>query len=266
MTHPMTRPRRRRLGALAACALALALPARALVVDGDPEAALREPPGPNPVAWVGKLGGLSGVYLGAGWVLTAAHVGASAVAIAGASFAPVEGSWRPLRGDAALPPDLGLFRIDPAPPLAPMEIARRAPHVGEALLLVACGHGRGAPLEWGGRTGFRWEPVNVRRWGQNRVAATGLVIPDASHSTRSFATLFSPGEPAEAQGALGDSGGGAFVLRRGGWKLAGIVFSVGMHPGQPAQTALAGNATHVADLAAYREEIETITGLRSEAD
>jgi len=262
------RPTRARPAArLAACvALALALPARALVVDGDPAAALREPAPGSPVAWVARLGGTGGVYLGAGWVVTASHVGAQAISIDGTSYPPVAGSWKPLRGEGATGPDLGVFRVDPAPRLAPLEIARRAPALGEPLLLVAWGAGRGERLEWDGRVGFRWDPVYARRWGRNRVAATGLVVPDGQHSTRAFATLFSPGEPEEAQAAHGDSGGGAFVLRRGSWRLVGILFSVVSLPGQPPGTAVGGNATNLADLSVYREEIEGITGLTGQGE
>ena len=249
----------------AAALLALGLPARALVVDGDPEAALREPAPGSPVASVAKLGGTSGVYLGRGWVITAGHVGAGEIALGSASYPPVPGSWRPLRGDGPAPPDLGVFRVDPAPGLPPLEIPRKGPGVGEALLLVACGQGRGERIEWEGRAGFRWEPVNARRWGRNRVAATGLEIPGSGVSTAAFATLFSPGEPEEAQAALGDSGGGAFVLRAGSWQLAGVLFAVENHPGQPPHTSLEGNASFAADLSRYRDEIEALTGARGEA-
>jgi hypothetical protein len=249
----------------AAALLGLALPARALVVDGDPEAALREPAPGSPVASVAKRGGTTGVYLGGGWVITAGHVGAGEIALGGVSYPPVQGSWKPLRGQSPAPPDLGVFRVDPAPGLPPLEIARRGPGVGEALLLVACGLGRGERIEWQGRPGFRWEPVNVRRWGRNRVAATGLEIPGSGVSTAAFATLFTPGDPEEAQAALGDSGGGAFVLRGGSWQLAGILFAVENHPGQPPQTSLEGNASYAADLSRYRDEIEALTGRRDAA-
>jgi len=103
----------------------------------------------------------------------------------------------------------------------------------------------------------------VRRWGRNDVAATGLEIPGDHNTTHAFATLFTPGEPQEAQAAHGDSGGGGFVLRRGAWKLAGILFSITAHPGQPGSTSVAGNSSYLADLSRYREEIEKVTGLRA---
>jgi hypothetical protein len=257
--------RRGRAACAGAClAIALALPARALVVDGDEEAARREPATGGPVAAVGKIRGLSGVYLGQGWVITAGHVGAGDFGLEGASYPPVPESWRQLHSDGATPADVGLFRVEPAPKLPPLEIARRGPGLGEALLLVACGLGRGERFEWEGRVGFHWDPLAVRRWGRNRVATTGIEVPGAGASTHAFATLFSTGEPQEAQAAVGDSGGGAFVLRRGSWRLAGILFSIAGHPGQPPQTAVDGNATHLVDLSRYLEQIEAVTGLRGE--
>ena len=42
--------------------------------------------------------------------------------------------------------------------------------------------------------------------------------------------------------------------------LAGIMIAVKSFPGQPAQTSLVGNATHLADLSHYRAEILALTG------
>jgi hypothetical protein len=209
---------------------------------------------------VGKIGGTTGVYLGDGWMLTAGHVGAGDVWLDGATYAAVAGSWTQLRGpEGGSPPDLGVFRVSPHPPLPPLEIARRKPAVGDPLVLVGCGHGGGEHFEWEGRTGIRWAPPNVRRWGTNRVAAVGIDLPTPGASTRVFGTLFSAGQRQEAQAALGDSGGAGFVHRRRTWLLAGIMISVVTHPGQPPQTAVDGNATHFADLSHYRDAILVLT-------
>jgi len=246
---------------VATALLALAPGARALVVEADPAEAEGVPGAGLGVEHVGKIGGTTGVYLGEGWVLTAGHVGAGELWLDGAKYPAVAGSWAPLRGsEGASPPDLGVFRVSPPPALPPLRIAHRAPTLGEPLLLVACGHGRGERLEWDGRAGFRWAPPNVRRWGTNRVAAVGIDVPRPGMSTRVFATLFSAGARQEAQAALGDSGGAGFVRRRGSWLLAGIMVSVVAFPGQPPQTAVDGNATHLADLSHYRAEILAIVG------
>ncbi len=248
-----------RLGSLL---LALAAPASGLVVEADGDEVLRAPGPGTGFDHVGKIRETTGVYLGDGWVLTAGHVGAGELRLDGAGHPAVPDSWTPLRGPAGgSHPDLGVFRVAPSPPLPRLAIAGMAPRTGERLLLVGCGSGRGERFEWDGRVGFRWAGLHVRRWGTNRVAAVGLEVPGAGASTRVFATLFSAGEQWEAQAAIGDSGGAAFVSRRGAWKLAGIMVSVVSSPGQPPQTAVHGNETYLADLSVYRDEILALTGL-----
>jgi hypothetical protein len=263
------RPAARVLRALALL-LALAPEARALVVEAGPAEAERAPATGLGFEHVGKIGGTTGVYLGEGWVLTAGHVGAGEIWLEGVKYPAVAGSWAPLRGELhtssgperASAPDLGVFRVSPRPPLPALAITRRKPELGEPLLLVGCGFGRGERLEWDGRAGFRWGPSNVCRWGTNRVAAVGIDLPRAGTSTRVFATLFTAGSQQEAQAALGDSGGAAFLRRRGSWLLAGIMISVVTFPGQPPQTVVDGNATHLAELSHYRDAILALTGLR----
>ncbi len=236
--------------------------ARGLVVEADP-AEVQRAPGPGMgFEHVGKIGGTTGVYLGEGWVLTAGHVGAGELWLDGEKYPALAGSWAPLRGaEGAIPPDLGVFRVTPRPSLPRLAIVRRPAAVGEPVFLVGCGHGLGERFEWDGRAAFRWAPPNVRRWGTNRVAAAGIDLPRSGTSTRVFATLFSAGEPHEGQAALGDSGGAGFVRRRGAWMLAGIMISVVSFPEQPPQTAVAGNATHLADLSHYHDAILALTGL-----
>jgi hypothetical protein len=250
------------LVAVIATALALALPARALVVDGDPALEQRPPGAGTGFEHVGKIGGTTGVYLGDGWVITAAHAGAGEIWLDGAKYPPVPGSWAPLHGAGpGKAPDLGLFRVDPHPALPQLLISRRTPQIGEPLMLVGCGHGRGERIEWEGRSGFRWAAPNVRRWGLNRVASAAREEPTPGASTWLFSTLFSVGDRQEAHAALGDSGGAGFLKRRRTWMLAGIILSVSSLSGQPPQTAISGNATFLADLSRYREEILALTGL-----
>jgi MYXO-CTERM domain-containing protein len=64
--------------------------------------------------------------------------------------------------------------------------------------------------------------------------------------------------PDEAQGAPGDSGGGVFYHNGQNWELAGIMLAVGQLNGQPAETAVFGNQTFIADVATYRNEIVSI--------
>ena len=250
--------------ALAARIAALGVPgppARALVVQADPDAVTRPPAAGTGFENVGRIGGTTGVYLGDGWVLTAGHVGAGELQLGAGRYPAVPGSWVPVRGGGgASAPDLGLFRVDPKPPLPRLEIARREPKPGDPLLLVGCGVGRGEALEWDGRAGWRWSQPSVCRWGRNQIAAVELDTATGGASTRVFATLFSEGEPEEAQAAHGDSGGAGFAARQGGWVLAGIMIAVKSFPHQPAESSVVGDSTHLADLSHYRAEILSIVG------
>jgi hypothetical protein len=202
------------------------------------------------------------VYLGDGWVLTAGHVDVGELWLASGHYPPVAGSWVRLRGGGGpQPPDLGLFRVEPRPPLPRLEIARREPRPGDALLLVGCGAGRGEAVEWDGRPGWRWAQPAVCRWGRNQVAAAALELETGGAATRVFATLFSEEGPQEAQAAHGDSGGAGFAVQQAPGVLAGIMLAVKSFPGQPQGSSLVGNATHLADLSHYRAEILARMGL-----
>ena len=253
-----------RLGraALIAAALAAAPPAPALVVDADPDAVTLAPAGAVGFDHVGRIAGTTGVYLGDGWVLTAGHVGAGELTLGEKRYPAVARSWIPVpgKGDGGSP-DLGVFRIDPHPPLPRLELARRPPTPGDPLVLVGCGAGRGEAFEWDERRGWTWSGPSACRWGRNRIAAVGLDMPTGAAMTRVFATLFTDGDPEEAQAAHGDSGGAGFAARPGGrWVLAGIMIAVKGFPRQPPYTSVIGNATHLADLSYYRAEILSLTG------
>jgi hypothetical protein len=233
-----------------------AAPAVALVVVSDKGSAKapRDDPG-----WgnVGSVWALSGIYLGGGWMLTASHVSAGPAVLAGRRYEPVANSAVPLQNPDGSPVDLVLFRIQGAPRLPKLRIATATPEVGASVVMIACGRTRGAPTSWSGHDGFAWAAGAAPRWGVSEVFKTGI----HANGTDAFATQFRKegGEPNEAQAALGDSGGAAFVKLDGKWLLAGLLFGVAGFERQPADIALFGNLTLVADLSRYRAQIEKIT-------
>jgi hypothetical protein len=62
----------------------------------------------------------------------------------------------------------------------------------------------------------------------------------------------------EAQGATYDSGGGVFTGTASDVELAGIMITVANYNNQPAGTAVFGDATYIADLSAYRDQINQV--------
>src|SRR5208283_194918 len=252
-----------RAGALLALATlvsaTVAAPACALVVVSDRESETLTAPGDDP-GWanVGTIGGLTGTYLGNGWMLTAGHVGAGPVVLGGRRFSAVPDSTVQLRNQDGSLADLIVFRIQGAPHLPRLRVAAATPKVGTPVVLIGNGRDRGAPLLWSGHEGFDWGTPSAMRWGTNTVFKNAV----RGNSTDAFVTQFRKdgATPYEAQAAVGDSGGAVFVKVRGKWRLAGVLYGVVGFDKQPRETALYGNLTLSADLARYRAEIEKLKG------
>lgn len=243
--------------------LLLAPPAGALVVLGDDPAAVERSPSPSERSgwdYVAKLGPTSAVYLGDGWVITANHVRGDDILLGERTHRRLLGSRLRLgdpEGDD--PPDLALFQVKPPPDLAPLPIAGAPPAVGEEVVLIGCGKGRGERLRWKGVLGYQWLPHNVKRWGTGRVHSVGDSLRQGESLTHAFQIQFGRDvTDFEAQGALGDSGGAVFVRSDGRWTLAGLIISVSRFPKQPENTAIYGNLTQIADLSRYREQIRRL--------
>ena len=241
-------------------------PAQALVIAAEDQSATTRPPLSDP-GWgrVGQRGDTGAIYLGKGWVLTANHVGVGTLVLDGKSYSPVPGSMVQLENaDGGSKADLILFRIERAPDLPLLPLRRETPPPDFPVLLIGYGQGRGRPFRWPPRVqGFVWDGEGKKRWGTNRVYGKPHDVTRDSTTTRSFSTRFAPaGTPHEAQAALGDSGGAAFVRDRRGWRLVGVLFAVGEFEGQQPGMALYGNVTNIADLSYYREQILEIVAPR----
>jgi hypothetical protein len=106
--------------------------------------------------------------------------------------------------------------------------------------------------------GWSWGEGRAMRWGTNEVYDSGFEVATDGGRTIVFATEFSRyGTEFEAHAASGDSGGAVYS---GDHELAGVMLAVGPFF-RPADPALFGNFTYVADLARYREQILAIVGL-----
>jgi len=198
------------------------------------------------------------VYLGRGWVITAAHVGASKINLEGAMYAVDIKSRKRVRNPDGSAADLMLFRIDPVPDLPSVEISAESPPVGSSIVMVGSGLGRGEKTAGQGRVGFSWQAPSVKRWGTSMVYE---YLHDRSvGNTDVFATRFSIAKTAhEAHAAHGDSGGAAFAYLEDRWQLVGIILAVDNHNGQPDRSAVYGNRTMIADLARYSQFIQGVT-------
>jgi hypothetical protein len=274
----------RHLGALVVVA-ALASPARGVVIASGSDAPNLIVPGNDP-GWnnVGRVAGASGVYLGNRWVITANHVSQGALRLSdGRVFeASVGSSVRLSNSGTPTPfgsPDLRIFRLAEDPGLPALEVAETAPAPGQRVMMIGAGVDRKPELlgwqAFATDTGLEWSEVPLpaasflgyslltssqMRWGANFVATESSF---GSDQTFSFTTRFDrPGLPFEAQAALGDSGGGVFHETDDGWQLVGIMTSTQSLGSQPANTAVFGDQTIIADLSVYGEQIMTALSRR----
>ncbi|MCC6641355.1 MAG: trypsin-like peptidase domain-containing protein [Deltaproteobacteria bacterium] len=279
-TRPAALARRWRLVAAAHLALAPKVTSAVIVAAGAGDA---EPPVPDPgVARVAIVAGLSGVYLGKGWVLTAGHVLTAArnqkkteALIADRAYHLDPGSSIRLESSDGKA-DLALVRIEGDPGLPPLAITTRTPPIGARLVLAGngplqesrrgCWDAVGKPvaeMRPGVRCGFAWRKTpegktNGVQWGTNQVAGSPSIFPGPEKTrTRVFPTSFRDGlpTPREAQAGVGDSGGPVFVETGAGYELAGILLGVSA---RSSGAALFGDRTYAADLSAYREQIEDV--------
>jgi hypothetical protein len=241
----------------------------------------------NDPGWanIGVLGGGTGIYLGDGWVLTAAYVGAGAITLQGIAYNPLPGSTVQLTnstpGKTALT-DLIVFQLSSAPAgLGSLTLASSAPTLNAPVVMIGAGRDRGAFTEWsinqsttpwtwtevssgGSAAGYETLESRAMRWGTNTISASDVWYAEtpSGPDVKSFATQFTAsGSPDdEAQASLGDSGGAVFAHNGSSWELHGVMFDVLGYSGQPAPetTAIFGNETLSADLSYYAPQIMSI--------
>ncbi|MBU6275387.1 MAG: trypsin-like peptidase domain-containing protein [Planctomycetes bacterium] len=234
---------------------------------------------------VGARGIGTGVYVGGGWVLTAAHVWSGPITLSGSTYFAVPGSEVRLT-NAGLPgmsadTDLMMYRLTVVPSgIAAPRIAAATPAVGAAVTMIGAGRDRQPGLtEWSVNTAaspWTWTEVasggdaagykanmaaRSMRWGTNTLSGTGAWISYGYGDVKTVVTTFDllPGS-SEAQASYGDSGGGVFTKNGADWELAGLMLTVDGYSGQPdaGANAVFGNVTFSADLALYRPQIMAI--------
>lgn len=234
------------------------------VVDAFSAANTNAPPDGTPWDHVGTVNGASGIYVGNGWVLTAAHVGSGNLLLNGTNYVFDGNSLRLTNSDGTAT-DMVMFHLSPPPMLPSLLLASNTPTAYSQVDMVGYGRIAGSTqTNIGSYEGFYWSPLGFKSWGNNKVYPGGVSIINAGFGDVSvFATDFtSPGTTGsgsptsdEAEAASGDSGGGVFQQSGSIWELAGMIDAIGTENTQAANTAVYGDLTYLVDIATYRQQI-----------
>jgi hypothetical protein len=213
---------------------------------------------------LGIRGGLSAVYLGNRWIVTAAHVGIGSVTFGGVPYDAIPGTTASFTTTPGQFADLIVFKLREDPGLPALAIASAPPPIGTAVVMIGNGRNRGAATTWNGIDGWLWGAGYAKRWGTNLVGSAPANETLGSNVSRAFWTEFTKSPPpqvttSEAQGAVGDSGGALFVENGSSWELGGVLFLIATFNGQPASSSFYGNLTYAVDLSFYRSAILAVT-------
>ena len=237
----------------------------------------------------------SGVYIGNGWMLSAYHVVHDSsgsgflfgnVILDGLFYSVDPASAIRLRNSDDSFADLALFRLTTTPiGVTGASVSGTVPANNTQVILAGNGYHRETtqtqwnvnnstnPPTWtettgtGDHQGYYWDYTQTIRWGSNNLNSTPVVVDDGAGTTTMVRTSFTAGVDGEAQGAAGDSGGGLFYKNGSNWQLLGITLTVDNFAGQPStvspsdiqhDSAVFGNNTYYADLAAYKPQIDAV--------
>lgn len=202
---------------------------------------------------VGQIDRSTGIYLGNGYVLTAAHVGPGPFRTSdGRTYLDEPGSELYFKNFDLTQADLCLYRVrfrttDPVAAYPSIPLTTMPPRKGTPVILL----GGGAGGEYSGRR-FPWSDDYRVRWGLNSIEKVYSVpMPTSRFASFGFGTKFER-TGGRCQAAPGDSGGAVFhfnpTAKR--WELAGVIVAVDSRFG----AAEFGNQTYIADPALFRRE------------
>jgi hypothetical protein len=202
-------------------------------------------------SYVGKVNDASGVYLGNGWAITAAHVGNGDLILGSNTYSLIRGTDHQLVNSDGSSADLVVFKLAQAPNLPALTILPTDPipfsasQPGDKAAMIGYGGGQG------------------ETWGYNTVTAVNSLAQVGTNTSNDLETALgtvTAGASSITNKAFfvgGDSGGGDFIFNTSTqtWMLAGL------------NEAIDGNNdSFMVQLDTYASQIDAITGLTAPSE
>jgi hypothetical protein len=227
------------------------------ILDANSMSNTNAPADGAPWANIGRVNGPSGIYIAAGWVLTAAHVGAGDFTL-GTITLHYDGISHRLTNSDGTVTDMILFHLSQTAPVPSLPLASSPPAINSVVDFIGTGYIAGSgPMPIGNYTGFTWALTSSRSWGNNKVSSINYVYNAGFGNVTLFSTAFdATGQTSdECQATGGDSGSGVFQKSGAAWQLVGMTDLVSEASNQPANTSVYGNSTYAAQISTYRSQI-----------
>ncbi|MGD9418727.1 MAG: trypsin-like serine protease [Verrucomicrobiota bacterium JB025] len=203
-----------------------------------------DPSGDQGWSSVGTANGASAVYLGDGWVISAAHVGAGTFNLDSYSFSYVADTAVHLLNpdNTSETSDLVLYQIEGEglDSLTPASLTS-ATIIFPNQSVTMIGYGGG-----------------TKSWGENTVEPLPYELELNGYVTQSRYTDYDAAIDGQAQAIGGDSGGGVFTYNNlsGEWELIGIMLAIS--DADESGGTSNGDLTLFANLIEYRDQIDEI--------
>lgn len=227
------------------------------ILDANSMSNTNAPADAAPWANIGRVNGSSGIYIAAGWVLTAAHVGAGDFTL-GTITLPYDGISHRLTNFDGTVTDMILFHVSQTAPVPSLPLASSPPAISSVVDFIGTGYiASSGPMPIGSYTGFTWASTSTSSWGNNKVALINYVYNAGFGNVTLFSTEFdATGQTSdECQATVGDSGSGVFQKSGAVWQLVGMTDLISAEPNQPANTSVYGNSTFAAQISTYRSQM-----------
>jgi len=253
-------------------AWSLALPTYG-IVDANSMANTNPPTDGAPWDHLGQVSCCGGIYLAAGWVLGARHVGPGNINLSGTSYA-WDGTLVTLTNSDGSITDAIMFHLQDLPPLDNLILVSNTPAALSIVDMVGFGFRAGSSETTFSpeATGFYWSTAGGKSWGNNKINLEGVnsVYDGATNNgvgitVDAFATDFDssavPGLQTsdECQAANFDSGGGVFYKDQSAWELAGMILAINEPlTDRPFNSAVYTDQTFALDIPSYRDQIVTV--------